>query len=249
MGSKRAQKRHEADDLRDLKAAARQFNCAAPIGTYQLDHVVCRLARERAVNLGERQHQFFRTLTRDAIKEAYFLTKLTESQPISVSKARKFIFEIGQIRTLADHIWTTVDRREHWYFCNALEITKPPVDGNGQIRFEDDVEFKLWKTDELANAMRVCAEIAQSYLDAICLTAFKPSRPGNRAVPFTYYLIQELSKAWAIAFGSPARRMDVADMSDLMMSALIDFKYPLTPSQRDSRTWLDDRIRKQIFRK
>jgi hypothetical protein len=67
-------------------------------------------------------------------------------------------------------------------------------------------------------------------------------------IKFTNYFIAELTQRWEVIFFKQPKAADLADMTELMSACLEDFRYPLTKTQRGSKAWLSDRIRKQVFR-
>ena len=82
------------------------------------------------------------------------------------------------------------------------------------------------------------------YLEIIHLPRYLNQR-GNRKISFTHRFIGELAERWKQVFRAPP---NPADLTELIGACLEDFCYPLSETQRKSRAWLSDRIRKQLLR-
>ena len=216
-------RRHEADDIEDVATAVGNFNCSAPVGTYSLDNVISRLERRLVVSHYESPHEFLRTLIKGAVASSWGKIYFGQKRSFYSHKAQDFLSLLQRVWTSSDQLAKTIAaEHEHLiWFCHMFEIKRSFVDEAEEMEREDreieqykEAEFILEKTQQLSHLMRVCAVSAHEYLNAIRLADFKLKEPGNRAVPFTFFLIQEVSEAWRTAFGAPAQRVDVADMTE-----------------------------------
>jgi hypothetical protein len=237
-GKNASRKRQEDDCLDGVRLAVRQFDQRVPLGTYKMDQVISRFVSERGI-----PHYVVQSIRRhleQAVLEGLNGKRHAIAFPVAKSTAALFLQKLKEIRKIALEL-RAIDPE---LLSSALAKVNP-FDENGKLDPEGEILDIEGRTEDLLPQI---VDQIDLYLAEIYLPTYLRAGASNRTIKFTHYFIAELAQRWKTIFGVEPKSADLADMTELMGACLEDFGYPLSSTQRQSRVWISDRIRKQIFR-
>lgn len=235
-------KRGEDDDLTQVAIAASRFDPNAPSGTYKMDRTAERLIEERNI-LWVWPLRAMRWRIHNAFRGALSSKRWDGRFPDDCRRAADFFSKLQQIRQLASEVLAT-DAEQFSY----LLARSWPINGANGFTLPPDKESEAVedRIDRFKSQLAPNLGMIDRFAEDVFLPQFINDR--GRAIGFTRYLIRDVAEFWRRAFGKLEQKSDLADVTELLATALTDFDYPMSPSQRKSDEWLSDRIRKQIFR-
>jgi hypothetical protein len=239
--SKRPKKPKEDDNLECVRFVLDAFDPDAEIGTYnKMDDQIKKFLK--AYTLPSSAHPIIRrALYRAAESALRWKNHKSVRHPRDEAATREFLSDLQAL--------TEFNRRIQRYDPEqAFSVTYRDPDRESDA-LELDPEEQARRIERDIDAIQASSARTASLIERFMRLTHIPEfkKDSSRTIVFTHYVIEDIALHWRQLVGRPLSVEDLPQMTALIAAALLDFKYPLSRSQRLSDDWLSDRIRKQIF--
>src|SRR3954451_1030161 len=222
--SKRPKKPKEDDDIECVRSALDAFDPDAAIGAYKMDDQIKKFLKAYALPSSAHPN-IRRALYRAAESALSWKVHASVRHPRDEAATREFLSDLQALTELNRRIQRydpeqafSVTHRDP----NDWESDAPMLDPEKQAnRIEGDID-----------AIRASSARTASLIEQFMRVTYIPEFNSNRTIFFTHHLIEDIALHWRQLVGRPPSVEDLPRMTALIAAALLDFKYPLSRSQR-----------------